>query len=82
MNNLVSLGKGFIAPSFDVHKFPIIDAFFENKEMKHLYTVDRGGNLFVWSWTEDKSEAYVKRMETIKRRLDQRRGVASDNIKK
>jgi hypothetical protein len=28
LNNLVSLGKGFTAPSFDVHKFPIVDAFF------------------------------------------------------
>lgn len=30
LNNLVSLGKSWTAPSFDVHKYEIVNSFFEN----------------------------------------------------
>lgn len=36
--------------------------------MSYLYSIDKGGNIYVWKWTEDyKSEAYIK-MEAVKKR--------------
>ena len=65
-----------------MHKYPIVDAFFQNQDMKYLYSLDKGGNLFVWKWVEDRSEAYMKRLETIKRKLNRRRGYNPTSVKK
>lgn len=42
--------------------------------MEYLYTVDKGGNLFVWKWVEEVSEKYTNRKEMLERRMEKKRG--------
>jgi hypothetical protein len=38
--------------------------------MTYLYTVDKGGNVYVWKWVEDYlTEGYTKMMGSKKRKL-------------
>lgn len=42
--------------------------------MKYMYSVDKGGNVYVWKWVLDKTEGYEKRQAARKKRLAIMRG--------
>ena len=50
----------YIPFTFSVHK-TIIKCVFFSSDMKYFYTLDKGGNLFIWKWVDDYlSDSYKK----------------------
>lgn len=51
MHNLHKLPE-YNTTTFSVNKLPVIKSFFSSNS-KYLYTVDKGGLMCVWKWSED-----------------------------
>lgn len=72
LNNVLSV-PDYVALSFDVHRFRLVDCFFD-QEMRFMYTCDRGGNIYVWKWVTDIiSDEYKRHKASKKAKLDRQR---------
>lgn len=76
LNNVLSV-PDYVALSFDVHRYRLVQCFFD-QEMQYLYTCDRGGNVYAWKWVTDViTEEYKTLLASKKRKLDIQRNRAS-----
>ena len=79
LNNLFPI-PGYIAMSFEVHRYKILGASFST-QMDYIYSIDSGSNIMVWKWVEDNLTEGYQNMKAAKiRKRNQRRG-QSGNIK-
>ena len=50
-NNIFPI-EGYLPISLEVHRYSIIGVEFTN-DMKYVYSVDSGSNIYVWKWTSE-----------------------------
>ena len=68
MNNLFSV-EGYIAISLEVHRYKIIGLYYST-DMKYIYSIDSGSNLYVWKWVTDYlTDGYKNQLARKKRKL-------------
>jgi hypothetical protein len=47
--------------TLEVHRYKILGASY-SKDMKYIYSIDTGSNIYVWKWVEDNlTEGYLNR---------------------
>lgn len=81
LNNVLPI-KDYIAMSFDVHRHKIVGCFFDYS-LEYMYSVDKGGNVYVWKWVNDLTDGYERRMAVKKKKMDRMRGGSKEiRIKK
>ena len=81
MNILFPL-EGYIAMTFEVHRFKILGISFSPK-MDYMYSVDSGSNVYVWKWVQENlTEGYQNLKASKMRRRDQKRGGSRNTLKK
>lgn len=81
MNNLFPV-DGYVAISLEVHRYKIIGMHF-SYDMKYIYTIDSGSNVYVWKWVTDYlTDGYKNQLASKKRKLANLRGQnQSNNLK-
>lgn len=73
MNNLFPI-EGYIAFSLEVHRYKIVGMYY-SQDMKYVYSVDSGSNLYVWKWVSDYlTDGYKNQLASKKRKLANLRG--------
>jgi hypothetical protein len=72
VNNLFPI-NGYIAITLEAHRYKILATYFSH-DMKYLYSLDAGSNVFVWQWIEETTEAYNNMRESKKRARNNARG--------
>ncbi len=78
LNNLFPI-PDYVALSFEVHRFKIIGVHFSH-DMKYLFSVDSGSNIFVWKWVTDHiTDAYKNLQASKKRKISNKKGVSVQN---
>ena len=80
MNNLFSI-EGYVAISLEVHRFKIIGLFY-SLDMKFIYSIDSGSNIYVWKWVTDYlTDTYKNHLASKKRKLANLRGLKHSSLK-
>lgn len=79
MNNLFTV-ENYIAISLEVHRYKIIGMYF-SWDMKFIYTIDSGSNIYVWKWVTDHiTDGYKNQLASKKRKLANLRGQSQSSL--
>ena len=70
-----------MAISLEVHRYKIVGMYY-SYDMKYIYSIDSGSNVYVWKWVTDYlTDGYKNLQASKKRKLANFRGQKEQSLK-